>query len=423
VSEIVDVAIVGGGMVGATLAVALGRVGMKVVVVDQADPKTLIDAAHDGRSSAIAYGTRKILEMAGVWSSLTSFAQPILDIRVTDGQIGQPASSLFLHYDHRILEDEAGNAEPLGHIVENTQTRRALIGLLKETPGVTLLAPMRVDSVNRDQGGLASVSLSDGTTIRAALVVAADGRNSRLRQDAGIQAKDRPYDQMGIVCTIAHPLPHGGTAHEHFLPSGPFAVLPMVDDEHGHHRSSLVWTERKDVTDAIMALDDQSFSDEMTTRFGLSLGPLTLASPRWSYPLGLLTAERYVDHRLALVGDAAHAIHPIAGQGLNLGLRDVAVLAEILVDARRLGMDIGTVELLHAYQSARRPDVTALGLVTDSLNKLFSNDIAAVRTVRDVGLAVVDRIDPVKRVLMKHAMGSLESPLGKLPRMAKGEAL
>ena len=417
-----DIIIIGGGMVGAVLAVALGRTGMSVAMVDRADPDELTDAGYDGRSSAIAFGTRRILEAAGVWPALAPVACPILDIRVTDGRIGEPASRLFLHYDHRLLADADGAAEPLGHIVENTDTRRALAGLFPTIGPLDRFAPAAVARIDRGPG-LVRVALADGQVLAAPLLVGADGRSSLVRTVAGIGVVDRPYRQVGLVCTVSHPKDHGCVAHEHFLPSGPFAVLPMLDDARGTHRSSIVWTERPEIAERMMALDDQGFSDEMTIRFGETLGPLCLASRRWSYPLGLLEADRYADHRVALVGDAAHGIHPIAGQGLNLGLRDVAALAEILVDARRLGQDIGDRALLDRYQRWRRPDVIGLATVTDGLNRLFSNDWAPIRQVRDLGLAVVDQIDPLKRVLMRHAMGTLEAPVGGLPRMARGKAL
>jgi 2-octaprenyl-6-methoxyphenol hydroxylase len=255
--------------------------------------------------------------------------------------------------------------------------------------------------------------------VRARLAVAAEGRRSPLREDAGIRVTTWDYPQAGIVCTVAHDKPHRGVAHEHFLPSGPFAMLPMTDAEDGTHRSSLVWTERRELVPAMLALDAAAFGHELERRFGDSLGALREVGGRWSYPLSLMHAARYVDRRLALVGDAAHVIHPIAGQGLNLGLRDVAALAETLVDAHRLGLDLGDGNVLARYQRWRRVDNTVLMVVTDGLNRLFSNDLPPVRLVRDLGLAAVDRMPPLKRLFMRHAMGLV----GDLPRLVRGQPL
>jgi 2-octaprenyl-6-methoxyphenol hydroxylase len=227
------------------------------------------------------------------------------------------------------------------------------------------------------------------------------------------------YPQCGIVCTVGHEKPHNGVAHEHFLPSGPFALLPMTDGADGGHRSSLVWTERRALVPAMMALSPAGFARELMRRYGDGLGSLRQVGGRWSYPLGLMHAERYVDRRLALIGDAAHVIHPISGQGLNLGLRDVAALAEALMDARRLGRDLGSAEVLARYQRWRRFDNSLLMVVTDGLNRLFSNDLAPLRLARDLGLAAVDRLPPLKRVFMRHAMGLV----GDLPRLTRGQAL
>jgi 2-octaprenyl-6-methoxyphenol hydroxylase len=311
----------------------------------------------------------------------------------------------------------------LGWIVENTAIRRSCFARLRGLARIDLRAPAELTEVTRRPGGV-TARLDDGTTISARLLVAADGRNSAQRAAAGIKVTDFAYWQTAIVATVAHALPHGGVAHEHFLPSGPFALLPMTDaqDEHGNpvHRSSLVWTERRETVPAMLALDEAAFAGELQRRFGDSLGRLSLwGGRRWSHPLGLLHAERYIDTRLALIGDAAHGIHPIAGQGLNLGLRDVAALAECIVDARRLGLDIGDATVLERYQRWRRLDNMALIAATDSLNRLFSNDLLPLRLLRDVGLAAVNQVPPLKRFFMRHAMGMV----GDLPRLVKGESL
>ena len=407
-----DVAIVGGGMVGMTFAAALGGAGLSVAVIDAEPPPAMTAAAFDGRSSAIAYGSQQVLAGVGAWAAMEPEAQPILDIRVSDGDAAGFVSRLFLHYDHRNLGDQ-----PFGHIIENRVIRRALLGRVAELDSVRSYAPARVASLDRSRRGV-ELSLQDGSRLSARLAVAADGRNSPLRDAAGIKVTSWDYAQTGIVCTVAHEKPHHGVAHEHFLPAGPFAMLPMVDAE-GLHRSSIVWTERRVLAPAMLALDDAAFGLEMERRFGLSLGRLRPLGRRFAYPLTLVHAERYVDERLALLGDAAHGIHPIAGQGLNLGLRDVAALAEGLVDAHRLGLDIGDGLALERYQRWRRFDNMMLLAVTDGLNRLFSNDIAPLRLVRDLGLAAVDRLPPLKKLFMRHAMGLV----GDLPRLIRGERL
>ena len=413
-----DVAIVGGGMVGMTLAAALGGAGLAVVIVDAEAPAAMTAAPFDGRSSAIAFGSQQVLAGVGAWAGMAAEAQPILDIRVSDGDGRGGVSRLFLHYDHRTLAGTAPEtAPPFGHIVENRVIRRALLQRLAELPSVRHIAPARVAGVTRTESA-ATLHRDGGEPIAARLVVAADGRQSPVRAAAGIKTVEWAYAQTGIVCTVAHEKPHGGVAHEHFLPAGPFAMLPMVDDG-GLHRSSIVWTERRDLAPKMLALDEAAFAGEIERRFGPSLGRLRTIGGRWAYPLTLVHAERYVDNRLALLGDAAHAIHPIAGQGLNLGLRDVAALAEAVVDAHRLGLDIGDALVLERYQRWRRFDNLVLMAVTDGLNRLFSNDLAPLRLARDLGLAAVNQLPALKRVFMRHAMGMV----GDLPRLVRGERL
>ena len=413
----VDVLIVGGGMVGLSLAVALSGAGLAVTVIDREDPATHLEAAFDGRSSAIAQGSQQALAAIGLWRGLAAHAQPILDIRVSDGRVGRGASSLFLHYDHRDLDHG-----PLGHIVENRAIRALLYAYTLDRPGLTMLAPAGLAELERGPANV-TARLDDGRRITAKLAVSAEGRRSALRKAAGIRATAWDYPQTSIVCTVAHERPHQGVAHEHFLPSGPFAMLPMTDGEDGRggqaHRSSIVWTERRALVPAMMALDEADFGREIMRRFGDSLGAVRPIGGRWAYPLSLVLATRTVDRRLALVGDAAHAIHPIAGQGLNLGLKDVAALAETLVDARRLGLDLGAPDVLARYERWRRLDNLLLVAATDSLNRLFSNDIGPVRLARDLGLAAVNQLPPLKRLFMRHAMGLV----GDLPRLIRGEAL
>jgi 2-octaprenyl-6-methoxyphenol hydroxylase len=403
-----DVLIVGGGMVGSTLALALASAGVVVVLCDRQMLANRQDAAYDGRTSAIAWGSSRVLSGIGLWQAMEPAAEPIREIRVSDG-----ISLLFLHYRH----EEVGH-HPLGYIIENRETRKVLFAKLQTSENATHLAPVRIVSLARGAAGVHAI-LADGREIEAALAVAADGRDSALRRDAGIAVTEWSYPQTGIVCTIAHEKPHHGVAHERFLPAGPLAVLPMTSPASGEYRSSIVWTEHARLTPALLALDDQAFSAELERRFGPYLGKLRIEGRRWAHPLALLHAERYTDTRFVLVGDAAHAIHPIAGQGLNLGLRDVAALAEILVDAHRLGLDLGGGDILARYQRWRRFDNVALMVATDALNRLFSNDVPLVRLVRDAGLGLVNELPPLRRLFMRHAMGVV----GELPRLTRGEPL
>lgn len=398
-----DVLIVGGGMVGGTLALALARGGLGVALIDQAEPRALLAAGFDGRASAIALGSRRVLEGLDLWPLLRDEAAAIDDIRVSDGN-----SLFFLHYDHRDTGDE-----PFGHMVENRNLRKALATRLPSTPGLTLLAPAVVAERRRDDSGVAVV-LDDGRRITAKLMIGAEGRQSPTREEAGIRLTRWSYRQTGIVCTVAHEKPHMGVAQEHFLPAGPFAILPLTGN-----RSSIVWTERSSLAPAIMALDEAGFLAELKSRFGDFLGELKVIGPRWAYPLSLQFAARTIGRRLALVGDAAHGMHPIAGQGLNMGLRDIAALAQVLVDAHRLGLDIGAATVLEDYERWRRFDNTLMLAATDGLNRLFSNSIRPLRLARDLGLAAVNRLGPVKRFLMRQAMGLS----GDLPRLMRGQEL
>jgi len=401
-SEQADVLIVGGGLVGLSLAVALGTAGVATIVVDRQDPAAMLDQGFDGRVSALAWANWRMLDSIGVWP-LLSEAAPILDIRVSDGP-----SMLFLHYDHRAL----GN-DPFGYMVENRLHRQALYRRLEALETVRLLAPAGLADLQRNAADV-EARLDDGRRLKARLAVAADGPNSALRHDAGIRSVGWAYEQTGIVCTVRHARPHLGVAQERFLPAGPFAILPMTGN-----RSSLVWTERADLAPALLQAPEAAFMEELTDRFGDYLGELEVVGPRFGYPLTLGLAERYVDRRLALIGDAAHRVHPIAGQGLNLGLRDVAALAEVIVDRLRLGLDPGDTVALARYQRWRRFDSLLMAAVTDSLNRLFSNNIAPVRMARDLGLAAVNKIDPLKRLFIRHARGSV----GDLPRLLAGEPL
>jgi len=400
-----DIIICGGGMVGLTLGIAAAQGGLGVAVVDAFLPSTVLAASFDGRVSALAYASVRMLTALGVWRHLEPYAQPIHEILVTDGKPDQPASPFSLHFD----AGEIG-ASSLGHIAENRHIRAALYSVIPT--GLSLITPAVVTRLEGTPGGVIA-HLSNGESIKAALAVAADGRDSKLRAAEGIGVIGWSYPQIGIVATVAHERAHDGVAYEHFLPSGPFAILPMTEN-----RSSLVWTEDKNKAATMLALDEAGFDDEVARRFGAHLGATHVAGARWSYPLSFHLARDFVRPRFALAGDCAHGIHPIAGQGLNLGLKDAAALAETLLDAARLGRDIGALDTLKRYERWRRFDSLALAASTDALNRLFSNDIAPLRHLRDLGLGIVDAVGPARRFLMRHAGGDI----GKLPRLLRGEA-
>ena len=401
-----DVVIGGGGMVGVTLALALAQGGLKVAVCDPVPPSAQTAARFDGRVSALSYSSVRMFEALGVWTELAGHAQPINDILVTDAPLGGTPSPFSLHFD----ADELGR--PMGHIAENRHIRSALYAATDAGKNITLIAPAALTHLKAGDGRIVA-SLSNGTQVSAHLAVAADGRDSPMREDMGLKTIAWSYPQTGIVATVEHERPHNGVAYEHFLPSGPFAILPLTGN-----RSSLVWTERDDLAPSMMALPDAAFDAQIAQRFGAHLGATKAAGPRWSYPLKFHLARGFVKPRFALAGDAAHGIHPIAGQGLNLGLKDAAALAETVLDAARLGLDIGALDVLARYERWRRFDSFTLAASTDALNRLFSNDIVPLRLVRDLGLGIVDGIGPLRRFFMRHAGGDI----GKLPRLLRGEA-
>jgi 2-octaprenyl-6-methoxyphenol hydroxylase len=398
-----DVMIVGGGLIGAPLACALAAHGVRVAVIDQTPPESALAASFDGRASAVALASQRMLTTIGLWPDIAPLAAPIEQIRVSDG-----ASPLFLHYDHAELGDE-----PLGWIVENRALRRAgQIGMASH-PGITWLAPIAMTALERGKQGV-TARIGDGRSVSAALAIAADGRASPVREAAGITLTKWGYDQSAIVCTVAHERPHGNVAQEHFLAAGPFAILPLTGN-----RSSVVWTEKAHLVAPIMAQSEAEFQRELESRFGDYLGRLSLEGPRFCYPLGLQMAKSYTAQRLALIGDAAHGMHPVAGQGMNMGLRDVAALAELLVEAKRLGQDLGDGQLLARYERWRRFDNMLMLGLTDGLVRLFSNNIAPVKLARDLGMAAVNRLPPLKHFFMRHAMGLV----GELPKLLQGKAL
>lgn len=403
-----DILIAGGGLNGAALALALAGAGLRTTIVDPAPAKLRKRAGFDGRSYALAVASQRVLSALGLWDGLAKAAQTILEIKVSDGRAGEGASPFVLEFDHAELEEG-----PMGFMVEDRHLRPALLGALESQPLITRLDGQSVTQHAAGETGVA-VTLSGGQTLTAACLVAADGRESPTRTRAGIGRVAWWYGQTALVCAIAHERPHGGIAHQFFMPPGPLAVLPLAGD-----RCSIVWTERTGRAEEINALDDAGYLDVLRPRFGSFLGEISLAGARFTYPLGLSLAHAFVGPRLALLGDAAHAVHPIAGQGLNAGLRDVAALAEVLVEAHRRGEDIGRPEVLERYQLWRRFDATALALATDSFNRLFSNDNSILRLGRDLGLGLVGRVPGLRRGLMREAAGLT----GTLPRLAEGRAL
>ncbi len=393
-----DVCVVGAGPVGAALACSLAADGVRVAVVDRNALPPMEHPSFDGRAYAIAAGSRSLLQAAGVWEQLPFEPCPILDIRVSDGQVGRRASSLFLHFDH--ADAQAG---PFGWMVEARSLRVALNARLHALTEGRLFAPGDAAVVRSAQG--ATVHVTGGPVVHCRLVVAAEGRESPLRAQAGIPVSRLAYRQAGIVSAVAHERPHHGAALEHFLPAGPFAQLPMTGTDGAPNVSAIVWTEAADVAPRVMRLDDAAFGREIARRLGEHLGAVRPIGRRWIYRLSALHAYRYTAERLALVGDAAHGIHPIAGQGLNLGLRDVAELAGLVREAVACRQDPGSSTLLAQYQARRRPANLMMLAATHALDRLFSTDNMIVRTVRDLGIAGVQRIPQLKSVFMRQAMG------------------
>ena len=400
----VDVLIVGGGLVGGVLALALAGARLAVAVVDTEPPaheKNLRadGKKYDGRVSAIALSSQRLLARIGAWGSLARQAQPIEQIRVAEA-----GTTHFLHYDAR----EIGGA-PFGFMVENRILRRELGRRIASLEGVTLFAPARIETLERGAFGV-SAQLADGRRILSQLVVAADGARSRTRAQAGIGIARREYGQTAIVCAVRHERAHDAIAHELFHPSGPFAILPMLGN-----RSAIVWSERTDAAALFAGLDEDDFAEELTRRAGDFLGRIRLDSPRWTYPLSVQFAHRMLAERLALAGDAAHAMHPVAGQGLNMGLRDAAALTDVLGEAKSLGLDLGSGATIERYGRWRRFDNGMMLAMTDGLVRLFSNDLEPLRQMRGLGLSAVNQVPPLRRLFARHAMGVV----GELPSLMR----
>lgn len=406
-----DVVVAGGGYVGLSVAVAIRHAdpGLDVAVVDAA-PAEAIDM--DGRASAIAAAATRMLSQLGVWAEIEGSAQPIREMIVTDSRLNDVARPVFLTFGGPGTEEHGPAGEPFAHMAPN----RVLVKSLRRKAlelGIEIINGESVDDYRIEPAHL-EIGLGSGKTRRARLLVAADGIRSSLRGLAGIRTLHWPYHQMGIVATVAHERDHGGRAEEHFLPAGPFAILPLRDN-----RSSLVWTERTRDAERLLAADPLLFELELERRFGHKLGAISVEDGPRAYPLGLTLARDYVRPRFVLAGDAAHGIHPIAGQGLNLGFKDAAALAEVVIEAHRLGLDIGQMNVLERYQRWRRFDTVQMGVVTDLLNRLFSNDISILRLVRDTGLGLVDRMPALKRIFIEQAAGNDRSA----PRLLQGQPI
>lgn len=406
------IVIAGGGIAGLTLAVALKQALGESFGVVVADPALVGPPRADSRAYAVAAAARNMLAALGVWRLTESSSTPMTEMIITDSRTPDVVRPVFLTFDGEV---EPG--EPFAHMVENGALTAALLQVARAN-GVELRTA-GVNSGTAGEDGAITVSFSDGGSLDAALLVAADGARSRLREQAGIGWVGWSYPQSGIVATIGHERPHEGRAVEHFLPSGPFAILPLPDGGRLGHRSSIVWTERSANVPALLALDESDLLLEIERRFGLELGEIALESRPGAYPLSFGVARRFVADRLALLGDAAHVVHPIAGQGLNLGLKDVAALAEAIVDAARLGLDVGGPDVLDGYEKGRRFDTLAMGVVTDGLNRLFSNDSTPLRLARDLGLGLVERMPGLKRFFIREAAGLA----GPTPRLLRGEML
>ena len=429
--ERVDILIAGGGFAGLALAIALRQGLGSSTAIMVADPG--LDKGHEGdeRASAIVAAARRLFETLGVWESVAEQAQPILDMVVTDSRVEDTVRPVFLTFAGEVEE-----GEPFAHMIENRYLLEALEKKAAES-GITLRATAVTDftpppergrtNAERSGGGRSPAApsfagdphtiraqLADGSSVAARLLVAADGARSSIRQKAAIAVHGWSYGQSAIVATVSHERDHEGRAVEHFLPDGPFAILPLTG-----HRSSIVWTETTPEAKRIVELPDDAFNAELEQRFKLHLGEIRAVGARHAHALGFFVARSFIAERMALVGDAAHLIHPIAGQGLNMGLRDVAALAEVIVDAARLGLDIGGADVLERYQRWRRFDTMTMGVMTDGLNRLFSNRSPVLRLVRDIGLGLVDRVPNLKQVFIREAAGLV----GDVPKLLRGKSL
>ncbi|MDE0591085.1 FAD-dependent monooxygenase [Halocynthiibacter sp. C4] len=403
-----DILLVGGGLNGTALALALADGGFSVTIVDALPENTRKAGDFDGRGYALALASQKLLRALGVWQDVQDQSQPILDIKVTDGRAGEGPSPFVLHFDHAEIEDG-----PMGYMIEDRFLRVALIEALKSRDAIKTISQETVVAQEVDSSG-ATVTLASGKQLRAKLLIGSDGKTSGTAERAGLSRNRHDYGQTALVAAVAHEKPHNGCAHQFFMPSGPLAILPLPGNA-----SSIVWSETHENAARISALDDDGFLEELRPRFGSFLGDISLAGKRFAYPLGLSLASALIAPRVALIGDAAHAIHPIAGQGLNLGLRDVGALAEVLVMAKRRGEDIGAPDVLSRYQQWRRFDTNTLAAATHGFNQLFSNDNSTLRTIRDIGLGAVNAVPGLRRRFIREAAGLT----GDVPKLLQGQQI
>ena len=403
-----DILIAGGGLNGSTLALALAATGQSVTIVEPRPLDALNDTQFDGRSYAMALTSTRLLQALGLWDAIETDAQPMLEIKVSDGRAGEGPSPFFMHFDHAEIEEG-----PMGYMIEDRHLRAVLLDALAGDNRIKVVNGQSITAQQVDQTGV-SATLDNGERLRAKLLVGCDGRGSGTAQRAGIARTGWDYGQTALVCALRHEKPHGGIAHQFFMPSGPLAILPLKGN-----RSSIVWTETNAQAAAVNTLGDPEYLDVLRPRFGSFLGDISLEGARFSYPLSLSLANDLIAPRVALVGDAAHGIHPIAGQGLNAGIRDVAALAEVLTDAARRGEDIGSAQVLARYQEWRRFDNTTLALATDTFNRMFSNDNPLLRSLRDIGMGLVGTLPRLRRGFIREAAGLT----GDLPKLLRGQSL
>ncbi len=403
-----NILIVGGGLNGPALALALAQTGHTVSVIDSLAETVRTDAAFDGRSYALALASKRLLDAIGVWERVADHAQPMLEIKVTDGHAGSGPSPFFMHFDHAEIEEG-----PMGYVVEDRHLRRAFLEAMAEEKRITQISGKTVVAQETGISGI-TLTLDDGSTVNGQLVVGCDGRRSGTAARAGIKRSGWDYGQTALVCAIEHDLPHHGVAHQFFMPPGPLAILPLTGN-----RSSIVWSERTDTAYRINALPEAEYLQVLRPRFGDFLGDIRLQGDRFTYPLNLTIANSFISDHLALVGDAAHGMHPIAGQGLNAGLRDVGALAEVLTLAGRRGEEIGATLVLQRYQEWRRFDTASLAMATDVFNKLFSNDNPLLRIGRDIGMGIVGSLPGLRRGFVREAAGLT----GDLPKLLQGRPI
>lgn len=403
-----DIIIVGGGLNGPTLALPLARAGLRVTLVDAQDTAPRMAEDFDGRSYALALASQRLLATLGIWDMVADQSQPMLEIKVTDGRAGEGPGLFGLHFDHAEIEEG-----PMGYMLEDRYLRRALMQQVADEPGITVMDGETVTDQQITRDGVA-VTLQSGQVLTARLLIGADGRRSGVAERAGLKRTVFDYGQTALVCAVSHELPHNGIAHQFFMPPGPLAILPLPGN-----RSSIVWSERTERAERIQALSDAAYLAELRPRFGDFLGEIGLAGARYTYPLNLTQAQSLIADRVALIGDAAQGLHPIAGQGLNAGLRDVGALAEVLIDASRRGEDIASPLVLQRYQEWRRFDRASLALATDVFNRLFSNDNSLLRAVRGLGMGVVNALPGARRGFIREAAGLT----GDLPRLLQGRPI